>query len=255
MKIQIPTSWDEILLSDYLNYYKRIKPYLSSKDEDLLNSVAIDNAITQLCKIDFDTFKTIDANDAIVIKTEVANLLAQSTNIPLVKFFTMEMDGETIEFGFEPSLDEMSYGCYLDLAESSKDIWNKIYTFLATLYRPVVSKVGKRYRIADYQGTDFSIIPHFKNKLTADIALGAVFFFIHLQKELLSATLNYSAKIVKSKRGLVDKVLGSTYLTNTEDLVASLHSQEEILQKSMTLPDYQSIYASLLSSITKKNQK
>ena len=185
MKLTLPENWNEVKLSDYLEYWKRIKPYLNAEDNDLLNNVAIDNALVHMFKIPLETLKTLDANDAMMLKMEAAKLLAQSTNIPLVRFFTMEVDGETIEFGFEPNLDEMSYGCYLDLAEASKDLWDNIYTFLATLYRPVVSKAGKRYRIAEYEGTDFSMIPYFKNALTADIALGSVFFFREFTKGLI----------------------------------------------------------------------
>ena len=254
MKITIPENWNEVLLSDYLEYWKRIKPYLNAEDEDLLNAVAVDTALTQICKVPFETLKTLDATDAMIVKTEVAKLLAQSTQIPLVRFFTVEIEGEKIEFGFEPNLDEMSYGCYLDLAESSKDLWNNIYTFLATLYRPVTSKAGNRYRIADYEGTDFSMIPYFKNALTADIALGSVFFFLHLQRELLSATMDYSAKILKSKKGLVAKMLGKTSPISTEDLAVSLSSLEMILPSSTQLPTYQSTLASLLSSIERSEQ-
>ena len=250
--ITIPENWDEVLLKDYLEYYKRVKPYLNAEDEDLLNNVAIDNALIHMFKIPLETLKTLDANDAMMLKMEAAKLLAQSTQIPLVRFFTMEVDGETIEFGFEPNLDEMSYGCYLDLAEASKDLWDNIYTFLATLYRPVISKAGKRYRIAEYEGTDFSMIPYFKNAITADIALGSVFFFLNLQRELLSAMMDYSGKILKSKKGLVSKVLGKTYPIAMEDLAVSFSSLEAILPNSLLLPTYQSTLVSLLSSIKRR---
>jgi len=250
--ITIPENWDEVLLKDYLEYYKRVKPYLNAEDEDLLNNVAIDNALIHMFKIPLETLKTLDANDAMMLKMEAAKLLAQSTQIPLVRFFTMEVDGETIEFGFEPNLDEMSYGCYLDLAEASKDLWDNIYTFLATLYRPIISKAGKRYRIAEYEGTDFSMIPYFKNAITADIALGSVFFFLNLQRELLSAMMDYSGKILKSKKGLVSKVLGKTYPIAMEDLAVSFSSLEAILPNSMLLPTYQSTLVSLLSSIKRR---
>ena len=252
MKLTLPENWNEVKLSDYLEYWKRIKPYLNAEDNDLLNNVAIDNALVHMFKIPLETLKTLDANDAIMLKMEAAKLLAQSTNIPLVRFFTMEVDGETIEFGFEPNLDEMSYGCYLDLAEASKDLWDNIYTFLATLYRPVVSKAGKRYRIAEYEGTDFSMIPYFKNALTADIALGSVFFFVNLQRDLLSAMMDYSGKILKSKKGLVSKVLGKHSQVSMEDLAPSLSYLETILPNSMQLPTYQSTLASLLSSIKRR---
>ena len=252
MKLTLPENWNEVKLSDYLEYWKRIKPYLNAEDNDLLNNVAIDNALVHMFKIPLETLKTLDANDAMMLKMEAAKLLAQSTNIPLVRFFTMEVDGETIEFGFEPNLDEMSYGCYLDLAEASKDLWDNIYTFLATLYRPVVSKAGKRYRIAEYEGTDFSMIPYFKNALTADIALGSVFFFVNLQRDLLSAMMDYSGKILKSKKGLVSKVLGKHSQVSMEDLAPSLSYLETILPNSMQLPTYQSTLASLLSSIKRR---
>ena len=249
-KISIPENWNEILLSDYLNYYKRIKPYLNSNDEDLLNNVAIDNAVTQLCKVDYELFKQFDATDAIMVKTEVAKLLAKSTEIPLVRFFTMEIEGETIEFGFEPNLDEMSYGCYLDLAEASKDIWSNIWTFLATLYRPITTRVGDKYRIAEYEGTDMSLIPHFKKSLTADIALGSVFFFLRLQEELLTTTLSYTSKLMK-KPSLLSRLRGKGYQANTADLAVLSHSLEMISQKSMLSPDLMSTLASSLSAISK----
>ena len=92
MKITIPENWNEVLLSDYLEYWKRIKPYLNAEDEDLLNAVAVDTALTQICKVDFETLKSLDANDAMIVKTEVAKLLAQSTSIPLVRFFFSSTD-------------------------------------------------------------------------------------------------------------------------------------------------------------------
>ena len=250
MKLRIPEDFNEVLLTDYLNYYKRLKPYLNSDDIDLLNNVAIDNAITHICKIDYDLFKKVDAEDAMMVKAEIAKLLAKTTEIPLVRFFTMEVEGETIQFGFEPNLDEMSYGCYLDLAEASKDIWSNIWTFLATLYRPITTRAGDKYRIAEYEGTDMSLIPHFKKSLTADIALGAVFFFLRLQNELLTTTLNYTAKLMK-KPSLLSRLRGKGYQANTEDLVALSHSLEMMSQKSMLSPDLMSTLASSLSAISK----
>jgi len=250
----IPENWNEVLLIDYLEYYKRIKPYFNAEDEDILNNAAIDAAIYHICKIDYDTFKSLDAAGALQIKSEVAKLLAQSTSIPLVKTFTIELDGETIEYGFEPNLDEMSYGCYLDLAESGKDVWNNIWAFLATLYRPITTKTKDRYRIAEYEGTDFSIIPNLKHTLTADIALGAIGFFLRLQEELLSATLSYSANQLKKKK-VLSFLRGKTSANDMEVLADSTSLLTTILPKSMRLPDYQSTYASLLSSIEKNEVK
>ena len=252
--ITIPENWGEVKLIDYLEYFKRIKPYLNSEDEDMLNSVAIDAALSQICKVDYETLKSIDASDALKLKVEVAHLLAQSTKVPLVRFFTVNIDGEDVEFGFEPNLDELSYGCYLDLVESSKDVWDNSWMFLATIYRPVTSKAGKRYRIADYEGTDLSVIPYFKNILTADIALGSVFFFMNLQKELLNATLDYTAKQLK-KRGVLSFLRGKTSANDMEVLADSSHLLKTISQKLTQSLDSQYIYACLHSSILKNEVK
>jgi hypothetical protein len=151
-----------------------------------------------------------------MLKTEMSNLLATSTTMPLCKFFSFEINGKKEMFGFEPKLDDMTYGCYLDLAEASKDVWENIWVFLATLYRPVTEKFGDRYRIAEYEGTDFSVIPMLQNQMTMDIVFGAVGFFLRLQEELLNATLSYTAKVVKKEEAR-SRRLGKSYPLSTAD--------------------------------------
>lgn len=230
MKVSIPESWSDVKLVDYLYYWKNIKPYVKMENNEEFSVLAIQKAIQHLCKVDPEVMKNMDTDSAVMLHNEMGKLLAVTTTLPLCKTFTIEIDGKPTMFGFEPNLDDMSYGCYLDLAESCKDVWENIWVFLATLYRPVTTRFGERYRIEEYEGTDFSVIPRLQNAMTMDIVFGAVGFFLNLQNELLSDTLNYTAKVVKKEEAR-SRRLGKFFPLTGEASVALSSSLTTMSQK------------------------
>ena len=64
------------------------------------------------------------------------------------------------EFGFIPSLEDITYGEFVDLDSYLTDTKN-LHRTMAVLYRPVIQKAGKRYDIEPYESAtkycDFTI--------------------------------------------------------------------------------------------------
>ena len=81
----------------------------------------------------------------------------------------------------------MSYGAYADITSydtiTIDKNWAKI---MSILYRPIVDRVGDKYRIQSYTG---EINDTLFLETDMETNWGALFFFVHLQTDLLSATL------------------------------------------------------------------
>ena len=94
----------------------------------------------------------------------------------------------------------MSYGEYLDLTEYFKSMWEYMPIIMSVLYRPITKEMFGMYEIEPYAGTKESRIELFKHTLTMDVVFGAISFFLDLQKDLMNATLTYSAQILKTMK-------------------------------------------------------
>jgi hypothetical protein len=99
-----------------------------------------------------------------------------------------------------PSLDDMSYGEYVDLITYSKDTWDNMPLLMSILYRPISESKKDKYKIQPYNGTVDSQVELFKEKITMDIVFGALSFFLRLQLDLLNATLTSSMENLMTKK-------------------------------------------------------
>ena len=194
MKVTItyPESWADIKLSQYLRYYKVIKPYVDTEDYD---KISLETAALHFCNVPAEHLYKLPEASLNKIKSTISNLT--STNkLPLVRKFTVS---ETT-YGFIPELDSMAYGEYLDLVAYFKDTWNNLPIIFSILYRPVVKQLGNTYSISPYNGTEDSRIELFNHILTMDIVFGAISFFLDLQIDLLNSTLVYSVETLKKNK-------------------------------------------------------
>lgn len=182
--INCPKSWAEIKLEDYLQFYKQVKPYENTEQYEEKSILFGTFNFTDITE---DEYLTLPESTFAEIKTNLLKLL-YSYELPVVKSFEIQ----NVKYGFIPSLDDMAYGEYLDLvAYSSKDLWNNIPVLMSVLYRPITKTLGKSYTIEKYNGTKPEIIELFSQALTMDIVFGAISFFLHLQRDLVTATLTY----------------------------------------------------------------
>jgi hypothetical protein len=189
IKITYPESWADIKLSQYLRYYKVVKPYVDTEDYD---KISLETAALHFCEVPAEHLYKLPETTLNKIKSTIHNLT--STNkLPLVRKFTV---GETT-YGFIPELDSMAYGEYLDLVAYFKDTWTNLPIIFSILYRPVVKQLGNTYTISPYNGTEDSRIELFNHTLTMDVVFGAISFFLDLQIDLLNSTLLYSVETLK----------------------------------------------------------
>jgi hypothetical protein len=178
LTIEIPTSWGDITLKQYLTMQSELENYRDDEEAQ----IAI--MLLHLCKIQPQYLKGLSADSYNLLKAKLTEFVSPE-GIELKKFITL--NGK--EYGFEPNLSKMAYGAYADITQwdtiSIDKNWPKI---MSILYRPVTQKKGDRYQIETYTGEWNEEL-----FLTTDMDTnwGCLFFFINLQKDLLNATQKY----------------------------------------------------------------
>ena len=205
VKIQIPTSLNEITLGQYQEFSK-----LDSKKESdvLLKMVEI------FCKVPVEVVRSMKANDIKDI-CEVINKMFDVEHQLINRF---QLGGQY--FGFIPDLENMSFGEYIDLDTFIGDTDN-LHRAMNVLFRQIDLKKGSRYTLKDYD-PDTSV--EAKN-YPLDAVFGAMVFFYALGKDLSIAILNSSSK--QNEENLVQYLAS---LPNGGGTIQFMQSLTEILQ-------------------------
>ena len=176
LELSIPTSYSDIKLKKWLELQKELVNY--EGDEDAITALMF----YHLCGLDPKYINNIPVDSYIEIKNELAGFI-NNVELPLQRF--IQIDG--VEYGFEPNLSQMTYGSFADITKYNvigiDENWPKI---MSILYRPIENKKGDMYTIQPYKGLGDDKI--FLN-VNMDVHFGALFFFVHLLTDLLSATL------------------------------------------------------------------
>ena len=185
MKIEIPTSLNEITLKQWLDYSSVVKE--DNNDEDFINIATV--AI--FCKLPTKDVKLIPYKDLKEIASQIQELFNQK--IRLVQRFIMG----GVEYGFIPNLDEATAGEIIDMDSSLKET-DLFVQFLAVCYRPITKKQKAYYQIKEYTGaTGEEILKMYDAPVSA--FFGARVFFYNLAKDLPNATQDYMKK--QNKKG------------------------------------------------------
>ena len=124
------------------------------------------------------------------------------------------------EYGFIPSLEDMSFGEYVDLDTFIGDNDN-LHRAVNVQYRPIEHRKGNRYTIKEYEPNTSEIA----KDMPLDAVLGAVVFFYNLGKDLSLVMLNSLDK--KNEQTLAE------YLTSQPNGGGTIQSMDyltEILQ-------------------------
>lgn len=222
VKISIPTSLSEIKLSQYQKFVK-----IASENEE---GTFLNQKMVQIfCNIDLFMVAKMKQQDLNYAVTKISDLFK---NIPeLVTKFTLN----GTEFGFIPNLNDMSSGEYMDLDGYITD-WEDSHKSMAVLYRPIKQKLGNRYLIEDYDGSD----KYAEQMLDApmDVVLSSKVFFWTLGRELLKSTMDF---LEQSKPMSLAKLpnLGKDGV----GILASMPYHRAMLEDLMKLPAYPLINA------------
>ncbi len=205
VKIQIPTTLNEITLGQYQEFSK-----LDSKKESdvLLKMVEI------FCKAPVEVVRSMKANDIKDI-CEVINKMFDVEHQLINRF---QLGGQ--DFGFIPDLENISFGEYVDLDTFIGDTDN-LHRAMNVLFRPIDLKQGSRYTLKDYDPDTNESAKNYP----LDACFGAMVFFYALGKDLSIAILNSSSK--QNEENLA-QYLGS--LPDGDGTILSMQSLTEILQ-------------------------
>ena len=205
VKIQIPTTLNEITLGQYQEFSK-----LDSKKESdvLLKMVEI------FCKVPVEVVRSMKANDIKDI-CEVINKMFDVEHQMINRF---QLGGQ--DFGFIPDLENISFGEYVDLDTFIGDTDN-LHRAMNVLFRPIDLKQGSRYTLKDYDPDTNESAKDYP----LDACFGAMVFFYALGKDLSIAILNSSSK--QNEENLA-QYLDS--LQNGVGTIPSMQSLTEILQ-------------------------
>lgn len=209
MEVKIPTEINDITVAEYQKY--------SSIDfEKQDTDFAAFKLIEIFCGIPLDVVSKFPLKDAEDIATQINGVLAQSGK------FTNRFTLDGVEYGFIPSLEDMTLGEYINLEEFLSDS-KTLNRAAAVMYRPITRRLGKMYEIEPYEA----------NKDQWDVMKGApigiiseaVVFFYRLGKELLLRSTSFLAD--QEEKGIILEKLSS--VLNTDGLIRSTLWQGETL--------------------------
>jgi hypothetical protein len=205
VKLNIPTTLNEITLGQYQEFSKL----------DVTNESEIQSKMIEIfCEVPSVVVRNMKATDIVDICNILNNMF--DTKHQLINSFKIGKQ----EYAFIPSLEDMSFGEYVDLDTFIGDNDN-LHRAMNVLYRPIDLKQGNRYKIKDY---DPDLSEDAKD-YPLDAVLGAMVFFYDLGRDLSTVMLNFSKEA--NEENLVHYL---TSLPSGDGTIQSMGSLMEILQ-------------------------
>jgi hypothetical protein len=207
IKIKIPSSLKDITLRQYKKYMK----IEDSVDNERFLSAKM---IEIFCGVELDKVMLLQMKDS----TEISSIISKIFNEKPSLVTRFKLNG--IEYGFQPQLDELTLGEYIDLDTFIGD-WENMEKAMNVLYRPVIVKLKDKYNIDEYVVGNEEILLD----MPMDAVLSSIFFLWNLGLEL--------SKIMTSslEEGEIEAL--TQYLNSQENGVGInqfMHSLTEMLQ-------------------------
>lgn len=171
LQVVVPTSLSEITLEQYQRFARL------EGDEEFLTKKMLEI----FCSVPIEQLPNVRFKDVSNVFRHINAMMQEKPS--LKNIFSIK----GVEFGFIPSLEEITYGEFVDLDSYLTDVQN-LHKTMAVLYRPITGKVARHYLIEEYE----SATKYCDTMKSApmNVVMGAVLFFWTLGRELLTATLN-----------------------------------------------------------------
>lgn len=176
IELSVPTALSDITLGQYQKYLKVLEENEGADDFLALKTIEI------FCKISLKDVLSIPAKDAEKVLTIITKAFEEKPN--LIRRF----DLLGVDMGFEPQLENIALGAYIDVEDNISD-WQKMHKAMAALYRPVNFKSKDKYTVAPYEPSED--VSALMREMPLDVAMSAMVFFYALGMELLKAIPNY----------------------------------------------------------------
>ena len=227
--LTIPFSLGQITLGQYQDYLKILEKW--DKEDETYLKLKILQVFCKMSASDVQKIKLSDFDDTI---QHINDLFDTTTDKLINRFKMVGSDGEggerTVEFGFIPKLDDISFGEYIDL-ESYIGKWESMHKAMAVLFRPVAKESRGFYLIEDYGGS--SKYSEAMRDMPVDVALSATVFFYRLGIKLQTYTLDYLAK--ETLKEGVQQASKPTSLLSGDGISQYIRSLKEMSEELMKL--------------------
>ena len=222
LELSVPTDLSSITLGQYQRYMKVIE----ENGEDADDFLAL-KTIEIFCDISLKDVLNIPAKDADRVLSIINKAFEEKPN--LIRRF----DLLGVDMGFEPQLENIALGAYIDVEDNISD-WSRMHKAMAALYRPVNFKQKDKYTVAPYEPSEE--VSSLMKEMPLDVVMSAMVFFYDLGKELLRAIPSYIQKNLTEEQTYQ---LKQTLAQNGVGINQSMHSLEEIFSNSTKLPTFQ----------------
>ena len=179
IKIYVPQELSDITLGQYKKYEKILATNTDDKNAERFLQQKM---VEIFCGISLQEVQGMTLVDFNRIVVQLYDILIQQPK--LVKTFKMG----SVEFGFIPNLEEMTFGEYVDLDTYIGDM-QQMEKAMAVLYRPIMNKHKDKYIIQEYQG---ELLQDEMLNMPMDAVVSSIVFFYNLGTELCNVMMNYT---------------------------------------------------------------
>lgn len=220
IELAVPTALSNITLGQYQRYVRILEENEGADDFLALKTIEI------FCNISLKEVLHIPAKDAEKVLGIISKAFEEKPS--LIRRF----DLLGVDMGFEPSLETISLGAYIDVEDNISD-WQMMHKAMAALYRPVNFKSKDKYTIAPYEPSEQ--VSELMREMPLDVVMSAMVFFYDLGMELLKAIPSYIQKNLTEEQTYL---LKQTLAQNGGGINQSMHLLEEIFSSSTKLPTF-----------------
>ena len=205
VKLNIPTTLNEITLGQYQEF----------DSLDLKNDADVQLKMIEIfCKVPSVVVRNMKATDIV----EICNIINAMFETKHQLINTFKLEGQ--EYGFIPSLEDMTFGEYVDLDTFIGEPEN-LHRAMNVLYRPIDLKQANRYTLKEYVPDNSEDAKNYP----LDAVLGAMVFFYSLGKDLSLVMMN---SLDTQNEATLAQHLAS--LPSGDGTIQSMQSLREILQ-------------------------
>ena len=183
IKINIPESLHDITLGQYQDY---LEAQEKIDDDYQLGS----RMIEIFCNIPVKDVFQFRMSHITNIQKTLIKIFEHKTETLINRFKVHD-----IEFGFIPSLDEMTFGEYVDIDTYIKD-WKQMHKAMAVLYRPIEAKYDDRYNIVVSDGEETDIM----KDMPLSVCFSSIVFFYNLGIELSQIMMAYTDQMSPTQK-------------------------------------------------------